>query len=81
MDEVIREVLSRYGQLAVDAADVGDDDDLYRAGLTSHACVSVMLALEDRLGVELPDEALTRATFASVGSIRAALASAGAHLY
>jgi len=54
-----------------------DGDDLYRAGMTSHATVSVMLALEEAFEVEFPDEMLNRSTFASIASIRSALGRLG----
>ena len=47
MDDRIRDVLSEHARLAIDVADLGDDVDLYQAGMTSHASVNVMLALED----------------------------------
>ncbi len=51
--------------------------DLYELGLTSHASVNVMLALEDAFDVEFPDELLRKSTFASVGAIRSALTELG----
>ena len=42
----VREVVATHGRLAVDVGTLLDDDDLYRAGMTSHASVSVMLALD-----------------------------------
>jgi len=38
--------------------------------MTSHASVSVMLALEDSFGVEFPEHMLRKSTFESLGSIR-----------
>ena len=73
MDDQIRSVLAEHGRLAVDATTVGDHDDLYQAGLTSHASVNVMLALEDAFDVEFPEHMLRKKTFESVASIRAAL--------
>jgi len=78
MDDIIRSVLGSHGNLAVDASTMSEDYDLYRAGLTSHATVTVMLSLEDRLGVEIPDHLLRRQTFSSIRAIRAALEEAGA---
>ena len=66
---VIRRVLADNGRLTIDIAAVADDADLYAAGLTSHASVTVMLALEDELEIELPEEAMKRSTFASVTAI------------
>jgi len=78
IDAKIREVLDGYAKLQVPAADLADDDDLYRQGLTSHASVSVMLALEDAFGVEFTDDMLRKSTFESVATIRDALTRIGA---
>jgi acyl carrier protein len=69
----IREVIAQHGRLAVDVAALSDTDDLYRAGLTSHASVNLMLALEDAFGIEFPDRLLRRDTFESVAAIRGAI--------
>ncbi len=47
--------------------------DLYDAGMTSHASVNLMLALEDEFDVEFPDELLTRSVFSSIESIKSAI--------
>lgn len=73
MDHHIRAVLSEYGRLPVDVATLGDHDDLYRAGLTSHASVNVMLALEDAFDIEFPDALLRKSTFESISAIREAV--------
>lgn len=70
----IRRVLSEHGRLASPVESLSDDDDLYRAGVTSHASVNVMLALEDEFDVEFPERLLRKTTFQSIASIRAALA-------
>jgi len=69
----VREVVATYGRLAIDVATLSDDDDLYRAGLTSHASVNLMLALEDAFDVEFPERLLRRQTFESVSAIRDAI--------
>ena len=35
-----------------------DSDDLYRAGLSSHATVDLMLTLEDHFDIEFPEAML-----------------------
>ena len=65
----IREVLSEHARLPVDAASVGVDDDLFAAGMSSHASVNVMLALEDRFDIEFPDAMLKRSAFESITAI------------
>ena len=69
----IRTILKEHGRLATDAEALADDADLYQAGMTSHASVNVMLALEGEFDVEFPDAMLKRSVFESVASIRAAI--------
>ncbi|MBT1191161.1 acyl carrier protein [Rhodococcoides kroppenstedtii] len=71
----IRQILATHGKLPVAVDAVADDDDLYDAGLTSHASVNVMIALEDEFDVEFPDELLQKATFASITAIADALST------
>lgn len=52
-ETTVRDLLKRHGRLAVDIAELKRTDDLYGAGLTSHASVDMMLALEDDFGIEL----------------------------
>jgi acyl carrier protein len=77
VDNTIRSVLESQGRLPVSALTLKDDDDLYENGLSSHASVNVMLALEDAFGIEFPDSLLRKATFESVASIREALGTLG----
>jgi acyl carrier protein len=69
----VREIVKEHGRLSVDVDTLGDADSLYEAGMTSHASVNVMLALEDAFDVEFPDEMLKRSVFESVASITEAL--------
>jgi acyl carrier protein len=73
IDDGIRAVLGAHARLRVDVDDLADDVDLFQAGMTSHASVNVMLALEDAFDLEFPDRMLTRSVFESIASIRAAL--------
>lgn len=73
MEEQIRAVLEAYGRLPHPVATITRADDLYRAGLTSHASVNVMLGLEDAFDVEFPDSMLRKSTFESIESIESAL--------
>ena len=73
MRERIREILRSHGHLAVGPGELADDADLYQAGLTSHASVNLMLALEDEFEVEFPESLLLRRTFESVRAIEEAL--------
>ncbi|MHB1568148.1 MAG: acyl carrier protein [Solirubrobacteraceae bacterium] len=73
--ESIRAVVSNHARLPVDVATLADGDDLFAAGMSSHASVNVMLALEDEFDLEFPDSMLKRSVFESVASIEAAIRS------
>jgi acyl carrier protein len=73
MIEQIRQIISDHARLPSDAGELSPDADLYQAGMTSHASVNVMLALEDQFDVEFPDRMLKRSVFESISSIAAAL--------
>jgi acyl carrier protein len=77
VNALIRGVLEQQGRLPESSATLRDDEDLYASGLSSHASVNVMLALEDAFDVEFPDSMLRKSTFASIRSIRDALSSLG----
>ena len=76
-DKQVRAILVKHGRLASDANVLAADADLYRAGMSSHASVNVMLALEGAFDIEFPDEMLKRSVFASITSIRNAVAGIG----
>ena len=73
VDDTIRSVLADHARLAVPAESLADDTDLFGAGMTSHASVNVMLALEDAFDIEFSEQMLKKSTFESVGAIRAAV--------
>ena len=75
MKDRIRTVLDAHGRLPVAASAIADDANLYAAGMTSHASVNVMLALEEEFDVEFPDAMLTRSAFESVEAIATSLAA------
>jgi acyl carrier protein len=74
----VRAVLAQHARLAGDVAAMDAQADLYQAGMTSHASVNVMLALEGEFDVEFPDEMLNRSAFGSIRAICEAVASIGA---
>ncbi|MBV8954701.1 MAG: hypothetical protein JO179_11225, partial [Solirubrobacterales bacterium] len=45
-------MLRDHARLPVDVDAVADGEDLFQAGMSSHASVKVMLALEDAFDVE-----------------------------
>jgi len=74
MDETIRAILAEHGKLPVAVDALRNEDDLFEAGMTSHASVNVMLALEDEFDVEFPEAMLRKSTFESIVAIKGALA-------
>jgi acyl carrier protein len=73
MREEIRNLIQRHGRLGVDVVLLGDEADLYDAGLTSHACVTLMLAIENHFDLEFPERFLRRRTFESIAAIQSAI--------
>jgi acyl carrier protein len=69
----IRSILKEHGRLSRDVEALAPEADLYQAGMTSHASVNVMLALEGEFDVEFPDHMLKRNVFNTIASIHAAL--------
>jgi acyl carrier protein len=69
----IRAVLSGHARLPVDVDSLADSSDLFQAGMSSHASVNVMLALEEAFDLEFPDQMLKRSVFESVSAIAAAI--------
>jgi acyl carrier protein len=78
VSDQVRQIIKEHGRLPVDVGALDDDADLYQAGMTSHASVNLMLALESAFDVEFPDAMLKRSVFQSVASITEALQSLGA---
>ena len=73
MQLIIRQALDQHGRLSVPAATLDDAADLFRAGLASFTVVQLMLALEEKFGVEFPDRMLNRKSFSSIAAISACL--------
>ncbi|MGI8546936.1 MAG: acyl carrier protein [Gemmatimonadaceae bacterium] len=69
----VRSIIRQHGRLSRDIDTVGDDTDLYASGLTSHASVNLMLALEDAFTIEFPERLLRRRTFETIANIRDAI--------
>jgi acyl carrier protein len=79
MDELEKIVRTCLPYLGADDPLPGDAE-LPRLGLDSMATVTLLLELEDTLGVEFPDALLVPETFATVRSLRAVCESLGARL-
>jgi acyl carrier protein len=73
VSQQIRQVIKQHARLAVDVDTLGDESDLYSAGMTSHASVNLMLALEETFEIEFPERMLRRRAFENIAAIRAAV--------
>ena len=73
MIDRIRRILREHGRLCKDASVLAEGGDLYQAGMTSHASVNVMLALEGEFDIEFPDSMLKRSVFESMASMKQAI--------
>ncbi len=80
LNQEIRAVLKAHARLPVDVDALDDVADLFQAGMSSHASVNVMLALEWAFGIEFPDQMLTRSVFESVATMAAAIDQVRAHV-
>lgn len=69
MNDKIRELLARLGNLPVAVDTLSDEADLYTAGLSSFASVQLMLGIEDAFDIEFPDHLLNRKSFQSIAAI------------
>ena len=74
MKDALRRILSETACLDVAVETLSDTDDLYAAGLSSLGTLRVMLAIEDALCVEIPDELITFELFRCIDSLAIALA-------
>ncbi len=72
---LIRTVLADHGRLSVDAQTLSGSADLHEAGLSSHATVAVMVAIEDALDIVFPDRMLNRRTFESIDALQSSIES------
>lgn len=66
----IRHLLRRHARLRVSVEFLDDEASLFAAGLDQAATISLMLAIEDEFGINLPDSLALQTTFASVSSLR-----------
>lgn len=65
-EQQLRQILSEHAGLAAAAETLDVTADLYVAGMSSRASVSVMLAIESEFEIEFPDEMLRREVFATM---------------
>ncbi len=71
MEDQVRRILAQNGRLAVPVDGLAQDADrrTFAAGLDLLAIVNVLMSIEEHFDIELPDDLLSRRTFASIGAI------------
>ena len=69
MSVAVRELLKKHAGLPVNVDELADGADLYAAGLSSFASVQLMLAIEEKFDIEVPDSLLNRKSFQSIEAI------------
>lgn len=70
---LIRRVVDQHARIGSSAIELPSDLNLYDAGMTSHASVNMMVAIEDAFDIEFPDRMLRREVFQSIESIKEAV--------
>ncbi|MGU7810920.1 acyl carrier protein [Burkholderia sp. AW49-1] len=69
MKDQIRTILKHVAHLEAAIDSIGDEDDLYEAGLSSLDTIQLMLAIEKQFNIEIPDEMLNRNLFRSIDAL------------
>ena len=69
MKTTLRRILARAGCLDVSVDTLGDNDDLYDAGLSSMGAVRLMLEVEEAFDIRIPEQSISRALFQSIGAL------------
>jgi acyl carrier protein len=69
MEQVVRQILDRNGDLAVPVAQLAVNANLFDAGLSSFGAVEVMVGLEEHFGSSFPDRLLKRETFSTISAL------------
>ena len=74
--DTVRRLVDQQLNLTAHGYELAPDDDLWHLGMTSLTCLGLMLAIEDTVGVEFPEDALKESTFRTVNMITEAIDAA-----
>jgi acyl carrier protein len=75
VEQRVRNMVRDHARLKMDVETLECSADLYMVGMTSHASVALMLALENEFELEFPDSLLNRRVFESIDTIAIAIMS------
>jgi acyl carrier protein len=73
VEDEIRKLVTANATLAIGEASLADDTDLFNAGMTSYASVTIMMSLEEHFGVEFPESSIRRDTFQTIAAMAAVI--------
>ena len=65
----LKGIVKTHARINLPLEEIGDTTDLYRAGMSSQASVTLMIAVESEFGIEFPDSMLSRDIFSSIETI------------
>lgn len=71
--DAVRRLVDQQLNFTAHGYELGPDDDLWHLGMTSLTCLGLMLAIEDTIGIEFPEDALKESTFCTVNTITDAI--------
>ncbi|WP_328611220.1 phosphopantetheine-binding protein [Amycolatopsis sp. NBC_00345] len=77
-DAVLEKVIRRHLKNLPEDQELAPEASLKELGLDSMKAVELLFDLEDELGIALPDNAMTRETFATPASLKQVLLDAAA---
>lgn len=75
MKDPVRMALAQSVSLPVSPEELGDNDNLFDAGLSSFDLINLITFLEDQHGLEFPPEFMDRDHFKTIGRIQTVLAA------
>jgi D-alanine--poly(phosphoribitol) ligase subunit 2 len=73
MELEISQIVSTLGNVGHAGGELPLDANLFDLGMSSYNAVQVMLALEERYGIQFPDELLSKEHFSSIRKLTAAV--------
>lgn len=73
IEEGVREAVARSSGISSDISQLPGAEDLFLAGMKSHASVNLMLDMEETLDIEFPEALILKSTFTSIDGICAAV--------
>ena len=77
--EGLKDIIAEVLNLDPGTGLIGEDTNLFDLGIDSMAVMNLVMAVQERFGVEIPEESLDARLFERFGNLRAAIEIAAAH--